>query len=102
MTAKLTKQKHEDQKHEAVLALRLATERQRILGKFQDRANCWLERSFEYTLSDRYKLEDGYCRGLEHGYISAYQLVAIWLQEEINQIKEEGKNQGKGDEKLRK
>ena len=85
-----------------VLAAELAAERQKILGKFQDRANCWLERSFEYTLSDRYKLEDGYCRGLEHGYISAYQLVAIWLQEEINQIKEEGKNQGKGDEKLRK
>jgi len=80
----------------------LAAERQEILGKFQDRANRWLERSFECTLSNRYKLEDDYCRGLEHGYASAYQLVAVWLQEEISQIKEEGEKQGKGDEKLRK
>ena len=85
MSAKMSQRKQ--WKHEVISALKLAVEREKILEQFQHRTNILLERSFENILSNRYKLGNDYCRGLEHGYAAAYELVAIWLQEDINELR---------------
>ncbi len=84
----MTKHTMTRKEHEVILAAELKADRERIFKKFQNRANYLLESSFAETLGPDYHHRDAYCRGLCHGYASAYELVSIWLQEDINKLKE--------------
>lgn len=82
-------------KKEDKLATMLAVERERIIAIFQNRANWIMERSFGKELEAE-RNKDSFCKGLNSGYAAAYRLAAIWLQEDIREIREEIRKAGEG------